>query len=500
LVGSRLVPGAVVSSGEVEHAVAQAFQAQQRWKGLSVKQRKDRLKKMRDAFIEASERFASVMLREQGMSSVEAYNEETVPVLDMWDYWLKHAEALFSPVQESSWWSYTGFKEVSTQAVPKGVVGLVAGSESPLFRPMGVVVPALLAGNSVVFKPSETTARVGIEIEKLCGVLDVPHVVQVLQGGAEVGTRLLQQRLDHVVFMGSAHVAKKAARMCAESLTSFSARVRGHNSAVVCVDADLERAARGVVWGAFAGAGQHASRLDVCYVADSVYEVFLERVVHHAQALGVREGESSVFDVAPLLCLEDVRLTERHVRDALNKGAQIVCGGVLRESGFFFEPTVLTHVTAQMDIAHEPVSGPLLVVQKFKDMSEVVKQTEKTPQHKSVSLWTQDVVYAKQWAAQVWADVVCVNNQPLDAVWPQALYGGVRGRKKRTLLAAWSAAEFVLPKTLLVDTHIQHDVRWFPYTSQWAECMRVFVLFRGNKKFFIRLLRSLLDVWKKRSR
>jgi acyl-CoA reductase-like NAD-dependent aldehyde dehydrogenase len=286
----------------VATAVARAREAFGAWSALAYEQRLDHVLAVRDLLIDRIDQVVDVICSETGKLEPEALSAEVLATCELIEHYRKHgARALRSekvPVgsllpHKRAWRSYE----------PMGVVGVISPWNHPLTSAMTPGVSALLAGNTVVLKPSEVTPLVGLAIG--CLFADAgphPDIVQVVTGGGRTGDALVRAGVQKVAFTGSVRTGKLVMAAAAETLTPVLLELGGKDPMIVCDDADIERAASGAVWGAFMNAGQSFG--------------------------------------------PQVETVERHVADAEAKGAKVLTGGrrVLGRTGLWYEPTVLVDV------------------------------------------------------------------------------------------------------------------------------------------------------------
>ncbi|HET6662797.1 MAG TPA: aldehyde dehydrogenase family protein [Acidimicrobiales bacterium] len=273
---------------DVVAAVARAREAFGAWSALAFEQRLDHVLAVRDLLIDRIDRIVDVICKETGKLEPEALSAEVLATCELIEHYRKHgARALRSekvPVgsllpHKRAWRSYE----------PMGVVGVISPWNYPLTLAMTPVVSALLAGNTVVLKPSEVTPLVGLEIGELFAEAGShPDVVQVVTGGGRTGDALVRAGAQKVAFTGSVRTGKLVMAAAAETLTPVLLELGGKDPMIVCDDADIERAASGAVWGAFMNAGQTCMSVERVYVEDPVYDRFVDLVVDRAKA--VRQG------------------------------------------------------------------------------------------------------------------------------------------------------------------------------------------------------------------
>jgi acyl-CoA reductase-like NAD-dependent aldehyde dehydrogenase len=312
-------------------------------------------------------------------------------------------------------------KKVTVHYQPRGVIGLVTPWNFPLILTIGEAIPALLAGNAVVIKPSEWTPLIALrgaevlhEAFKAAGLPS--EILQVVNGYGETGGALVDEA-DMIAFTGSVRTGRAVAERAARRLVPISLELGGKDPMIVLRDADLERAANAAVWGAFTNSGQVCISVERVYVEEPIAEEFTRRVVEKTKQLrqGI-DGNEAIgdkrVDVGAMTFPKQVETVEDHLADAKVRGAQILTGGQRNPSmpGRFFEPTVITNVDHSMKIMTEETFGPVLPIMRVKDAAEALHLANDSRYGLNASVWTRDRRQGERLAAQVEAGMTTVND------------------------------------------------------------------------------------------
>jgi len=259
---------------------------------------------------------------------------------------------------------------------PLGVIGVIGPWNYPLNTPMGSIAYALAAGNAVVWKPSELTPLIALEIEKIAKrVFALPDLLQVVTGAGATGAALAKSGVDKISFTGSAATGKRVMLAAAERLTPVLLELGGKDPMIVSDDADLEKAAEAAVYGGLTNSGQACISVERIYVADSVHDKFVDEVVKQVRDLKVGGDDG---DLGAMTSEAQVSIVRDHLEDAIAKGAKVLTGGPAAISGSFIQPTVLTGVTHQMKVMTEETFGPVIPIQKVKSIDEAVRLANDT--------------------------------------------------------------------------------------------------------------------------
>ena len=284
--GKEIGRSALTSVDDVRHAVRRARAAQPSWASLSFRQRARVILTARELMLAERDEIARLVSRETGKPIAEAVSMEIVPTLDAMHYFAHAAENLLRPQKiDIGQYGMMG-RSSSIRFKPLGVVGIISPWNFPLATPLDEVVMALMAGNAVALKPSELTPLIALKIGELFRRAGLPAgLLEILTGDGSTGAALIEARVDKIMFTGSVATGKRVAEAAARYLIPVVLELGGKDPMIVLEDADIENAARGAVWGAFANSGQACASVERCYVQESIAPKFIERVVAETKAL-----------------------------------------------------------------------------------------------------------------------------------------------------------------------------------------------------------------------
>lgn len=264
---------------------------------------------------------------------------------------------------------------------PLGVIANISAWNYPYLVGVNVFVPALIAGNGVLYKPSEYTTLTGLKIEELLHRAGVPEdVFQMVVGGGEVGKALLDLPLNGYFFTGSYRTGKSIYEAVAPKMVPCQLELGGKDPLYVPDNsANIPKVAQAAVEGAFYNNGQSCCAVERIYVHEKVYDDFLDAFVKEVQTLKLGSPEDSKVFIGPLARKEQIDLLEQQVKDAMGKGATLLTGGKKADQkGYYFEPTVLTNVNHQMQVMKEESFGPIIGIQKVESNEEAVALMQDT--------------------------------------------------------------------------------------------------------------------------
>lgn len=462
---------------EVEAAVARAREAQGAWARLSPRERATRMRKVARVLSDRGEALADTIRSETGKPLTEAFAEVLVSV-DLIRFYARMAPRHLAPRRMGTGWVMSKIAWVERE--PYGVVGGITPWNYPLILAMDCVTPALFTGNAVVLKPSEFTPLSSLVIPDLLEAAGIPRdLVQVATGDGSTGKHLVEAGVDRLVFTGSTATGRKVMEGAARTLTPVTLELGGKDPAIVLEDADLERAARGVVFGGFFNAGQTCISVERVYVVRSIHERFIERVKAVAHTL--RAGTDDRADVGPIITAPQMRIIEGHVAAALAQGARAVTGGRREEGSNVFPPTVLVDVQDDMDVLREETFGPVLPIVVVEDEGEAVRRANGTGYGLFASVWTGDRRRGLRVARKLRAGGVSVNDVLTHYGVPSLPMGGVgqSGFGRRRGLVALD--EMTRTRTLFADRWgMKREMYWFPYSEQSVRQMKGAVEWRGR--------------------
>jgi succinate-semialdehyde dehydrogenase/glutarate-semialdehyde dehydrogenase len=417
------------SEAEVRAAVGRAHAAQTAWNDLGIRRRISVLRRFQRGLHEKKSEVAAAITREAGKPYTEALVTEVLIVLDAARFLIDNAYHLLcdEPVPHRN--LATKLKNGKLVREPCGVVGIISPWNYPFSIPATETLAALVAGNTVVLKPSDLTSLVALELQALLHAAGVPEdVFQVVVGDGATGSALVDAPIDKLVFTGSVATGKRIAVVAAERLLPVVLELGGKDPMLVLDDADVDVASSAAVWGAFVNAGQACLSVERCYVHRSSYQTFLNACVEKTKKLRVGNGMDPQVDVGPMIHERQLRIVESHLEDAKARGARVLAGGSrMKEVGAnFYAPTVLADVTHEMRVMREETFGPVLPVMAFDEDDEAVHLANDSEYGLAASVWTRDRVRGERLARRIQAGTVMVNDVISCFGISEAPHGGVK--------------------------------------------------------------------------
>ena len=415
--------------------------AQPLWASVPMAQRKACIAAFRAGVVREHEALARTMTEETG-KPIKMSRNELNGLLPRIDFFLEQADAAIATETVLA----DGGMTEQIEHTPLGVVANISAWNYPWFVGCNVIVPALLTGNAVLYKPSEYAVRTGLAIARLLHEAGVPRAAMAcLVGGGEVGTALLAQRIDGVFFTGSHATGQRIARAVGDRFIKLQLELGGKDPSYVCEDADPEAAAQSLADGAMYNSGQSCCSVERVYVHEKIHDAFVAHFVQAVRSFRVGDPMAEDTYIGPITRSPQLAVLQAQVDDAQAKGARLLVGGKTRPGpGHWFEPTVVTHVTHEMDLMREESFGPLIGIQKVTGDDEAVRLMNDTRYGLTAGVYTPDADRARRLLAQVNAGSVYWNC--CDRVSPRLPWSGVGDSGMGLTLSTHGIATFTRPK------------------------------------------------------
>ena len=414
------------SAEEVAELAARARRAQPGWEALGFDGRAAVMKELRRWIVQNRDRLIQTIVDETGKAREDAQVSEIFIVADSLKFWTKRGPKFLADERVRANSIFTFGKKLYVRYQPYGLIGVVGPWNYPLSNSFGDAIPALVAGNSVLLKPSEVTPLTSLLMEEGMRAAGAPDdVFLVATGDGATGAAVVDQA-DMVMFTGSTKTGRKVMQKAAETLTPVSLELGGKDPMIVLRDANLERAANAAVWNGFANGGQICISVERVYVEEPVYDEFVNKVVEKTKALRQgRPGAPGSVDVGAVTFPPQADIIEAHVKDAVDKGARVLVGGKRGAGpGRFFEPTVLVDVDHSMQCMTEETFGPTLPIMKVSDAEEAVRLANDTRYGLNSSVWTGDLARGEELANRIDAGSTCVNDANTNYAAQELPFGG----------------------------------------------------------------------------
>jgi acyl-CoA reductase-like NAD-dependent aldehyde dehydrogenase len=456
----------------VQELAARARMAQVGWADAGFAARAAVFDRARRWLMDNAERMNQTIRSETGKTFEDAQLETSIAA-QSFRFWGGSAEKYLADESVSALTPFTLGKKVRVRYEPVGLVGVIGPWNYPLVNAFCDCVPALMAGNSVLLKPSEVTPLTALLTHEMLEASGMPKdVFIVVTGDGETGGAVVDA-CDYVMFTGSTRTGRAVMKRAAETLTPVSLELGGKDPMIVCADADLDRAANAAAYYGLLNSGQVCISVERVYVEAPVHDAFVAKLVENVRELrqGPPEGPGSV-EVGALTFPPQIDLVEAHVQDAVAQGAKIEIGGKRGAGpGRFFEPTVLTGVTHEMRCMREETFGPTIPVMAVADVDEAIRLANDSDYGLQGSVWTTDVARGEQLARRVEAGAVCVNDALINYAAMGAPMGGWKSSGVGSRHGANGIRKYCKTQTIMSQRFApKKDVNMFPY-KPWRSKM-----------------------------
>ena len=422
--GAKFGEVRMTTEAEVMTARREMAAAQSVWAAKSVKERARLVKKLQSVMIDATDEITAVVNRDHGKSRLDAMHEVFMTVEKIHHY-TAHAPRWLARERVPRGLYF--FKRFYAEREPYGVVGIIGPWNYPIDLMVPPIISALLAGNTVLVKPSEVAAATGVLLETLINrVPELSPFVRFLHGDARVGQALVRSKPDLLFLTGSVKTGQIVAKMAAENMTPFMYELGGKDAMLVLEDADVAAAARWGVWGAFYTTGQACVSVERVYVHEKVYDAFVAAVLEETArfTVGYSPDTDSSYNMGPLTFERQCNIVSDHLDDALARGARIIMGG--KRVGMFIEPTVLIDVDHSMKIMMDETFGPTMPIMKVQDDTQAIQLANHSSMGLSAYVWSRDLKHAERVGRQLEVGVVNINDTMGHYSVAQLPFGGTK--------------------------------------------------------------------------
>ncbi|QFF97640.1 NAD-dependent succinate-semialdehyde dehydrogenase [Psychrobacillus glaciei] len=406
---------------EAVEAVDAAYEAYGKWSALSAYERSERIQDWYILIKEHTEDLAKTMTEEQGKPLAEARGEINY-ANGFISWYAEEGKRIYGEIIPATQQN----KRLFVHKQPVGVVAVITPWNFPAAMITRKVGPALAAGCTVVIKPAGQTPLTAIKLVQLAKEAGIPSgVVNVVTGDSKaIGNAWLEDtRVRKLTFTGSTEVGKLLMKSAADTVKKVSLELGGHAPSIIMEDCNLEKAAESVLAAKFRNAGQTCVCINRVYVQESIADEFTELLLKKAKQLKIGNGLEEGVTIGPLIDDSAVRKALEHVEDAVSKGAEVKLGGK-RKEGLFFEPTILTNVTDDMQCMQEETFGPVIPISTFKDEEEAVRRANDSIYGLAAYVFTENISRGIRITEKLEYGIIGLNDGLPST--PQAPFGGFK--------------------------------------------------------------------------
>ncbi len=439
---------------DVDAAVKAARSAFEKWRLVPAPKRGDIMRSVGDIMMRRKEEIAQLMTREMGKVISETRGDVQEGI-DTAYYAQGEGRRLFGHTVPSE----LPDKFNMAIRVPIGVAGVITPWNFPMAIPTWKIFPAILSGNTVVFKPASDTPATATLLVEILAEAGVPEgVVNIIHGGGgAVGNAIVDHPdIDLISFTGSTEIGKKISSGASHSLKRVSLELGGKNAQIVMHDADLKLALDGVLWGAFGTAGQRCTATSRLLLHEKVYDEFIQMLLDRTRKLKLGDGLKAETDVGPLVNEGQRENVHGYVEIGRREGAELLTGGAAANGdgladGWFYQPTIFTGVQPAMRIAKEEIFGPVLSVIRITSLDEGINVLNDSIYGLSSSIYTQDINNAFKAIRDIKAGITYVNGPTIGAE-AHMPFGGVKQTGNGHREGGWTVYDFFTEwKAVYVD-------------------------------------------------
>ena len=488
--------------------IAAARAAQADWAARPWRERADCLRKSVKYLGSHIDEITEIIHRENGKLKTDALAAEVLPALMAARYYIRRGRRFCAPGRTGGGSLLMFNKRSRLVYKPYGVVGIISPWNYPFAIPFSELLMALLAGNAVIFKAASVTPGVGRALEALFNAAELPDGLfnYVEMPGREAGPAFIRGGVDKLFFTGSSATGRELMSLAAERLLPLVLELGGADAAIICDDADTDRAARGMLWSGFSNAGQSCGGVQRILVHEKIYRPFLEKLCSLVRELKPGEGA----DLGPMTTLRHKEVVQKQIDACLALGAEIAAQSdaappARGAEDRFLPATVLTGLTPDMPIMNAEVFGPVVAVLPFKDDEEALRLANASSYGLTGSVWSRNSRRAKRLAGGINAGAVMINDHLMSHGLAETPWGGFGdsglGRTHgeagfREMLKVQVIVNDILPL-------VKRNLFWHPYTEKVYRGVRAIAEFLGGQTAASRLkalpgvIRVFLRCWER---
>jgi acyl-CoA reductase-like NAD-dependent aldehyde dehydrogenase len=444
--------------------------AQPVWEAYGFDGRAQILSRAQKWLMDNAQRVAETIVSETGKTYEDASLAEIGYAGNAFGFWAKQGPGYLADERVKSSQILVKGKRLVLRYRPLGLVGVIGPWNYPLTNSFGDCIPALMAGNSVILKPSEVTPLTSLlmaEGLRECGLPE--DVLQIATGRGPTGAALVDN-VDMIMFTGSTRTGRRVAETAARRLIPASLELGGKDPMIVLADADLERAANFATYFSMQNAGQTCISIERVYVEAPVYDEFVTKVSEKVRALrvGNPDGGFGSVEVGAITFPPQLQTIESHVADAVDKGARVLAGGHPVQSangGRFYEPTVLVDVDHTMACMTEETFGPTLPIMKVSDAEEAVRLANDSPYGLGASVFTRDSDRGEEIARRLEVGAANVNDAMINYTVLELPMGGAKASGLGSRHGAGGIRKYCSQQAIVVTARLapKKEAFMFPY-------------------------------------
>lgn len=434
--------------------------AQIDWQQGGLEQRIEALQAWKQTILSHKDELTKALVTDTGRLSVSILEVDSF--ISAIDRWCRLAPELLAKEDEKA--TAIPFIRLQQEYVPYPLVGIISPWNIPLLLSTIDTIPALLAGCAVIVKPSEIAPRfIQPLVEAIASVPKLRDILAYVTGAGDTGATLIEG-VDLVCFTGSVATGRKVAEAATRRFIPAFLELGGKDPAIVLESADLDLATSAILWGSVVSTGQSCLSIERIYVAEAIFEQFVDQLVEKAQRLQLAYPSVETGEIGPIIAERQAAIIAEHLSDAVEKGAIVRCGGKIEEldGGLWCRPTVLTQVNHSMKVMTEETFGPIMPVMPFSTIEDAIALANDTIYGLSATIFAGSQAEALEVAHYIDAGAININDAGLTAIMHEAeknafKFSGMGGSR----MGAAALKRFMRKKAFLIKTNSVPDPWWF---------------------------------------
>lgn len=440
---------------------AKAKTAQAKWAAFSPKKRSFYIFQICEALIDQSDSVIELITRENGKPNFESISNEVLPVVSLLRFFARKGPKILR--DKTIPMTLMKHRTSYLNFWPMGTIAIIAPWNYPFSIPFGEIAMALIAGNAVIFKPSELTPSIGLKIQNICDNAGLPaDLLQTVIGDGVLGAAIIEQKPAKIFFTGSVMTGKKILQAASKYMIPVNLELGGKDAMIILPDADLDYATSAALWGGFSNSGQTCSSTERLLIHESINLAFLDLLKKKISQLGKNE-------LGIITSEKQKEVYSHQIAQAKDAGANFLMGGELNSEKNRLQPTIVTGPEIEkLEIYQEESFGPIIAVTTFKTTAEAVLKTNDNRYGLSASIITQNIPLAEEIAKQLEVGTVTINEVTYTHGLPETPWGGVKDSGIGRSHSAQGLYEFVYTRHIhkpLSTLFIFKSLWWFPYTE-----------------------------------
>lgn len=427
---------------DIANVVKKARSAASFWAETPIEKRAEFIRKLKKLILKDKEEIARLIAREVGKPIREARDDIDFDQKYL-DYFINQGPKILA--EKVVFEDEKSIGKITFE--PYGVAAVIAPWNFPIGMPLWGIAPNLIAGNTVVFKPSEETPLVGQKLADLIAKTGLPEgVFNIIYGNGKIGAKLADADIDLVWFTGSTKVGQKIYKKAGKKFIKAILELGGSSPAIVLEDANIESAVEEIFASRFLNCGQVCTAIKRLFVAEEIFGEFVEKLKLRLEKVKIGDPLDEAIEMGSLVSKKQVILLEKQVFDAKKKGAKIIIGGAGHDNlkGAYYLPTLLTNIKKNMRVYKEEVFGPALPIMPFKDVAEAVDLANDTIYGLSAEIYTKNKKLAEEIAGKIKAGTIGINTG--NYFKPECPFGGYKKSGMGREMGEYGMQEFTQVK------------------------------------------------------